>query len=326
MKVAIIGLGAISPLHIEAVKSLGGKIVAICDVDKTKVARANEEYSLGANEYTNYVEMLDNESIDVVHICTPHYLHAPMAEEALARDINVLTEKPLAINERQLEELDTAVGKSKARLGVCFQTRYDDSKRKLKEIIRAEDVKAAYVNLVWVRDKAYYESAGWRGTKTEEGGGVLINQAIHSLDLMQWVCGMPESVTARCFNDSLKGVIEVEDTVHAVYDLGKNRNVIFNATNASKTCFPNVLTFVTKEKTAMLIGDELFVNGERIAAGEDKPTRGKKEWGSSHERLISDFYDCIESGRKFGIDFYEGSKTMKILLATYSSDGKEIKI
>ena len=76
MKVAIIGLGAISPLHIEAVKSLGGKIVAICDVDKTKVARANEEYSLGANEYTNYVEMLDNESIDVVHICTPHYLHA----------------------------------------------------------------------------------------------------------------------------------------------------------------------------------------------------------------------------------------------------------
>ena len=113
MKVAIIGLGAISPLHIEAVKSLGGKIVAICDVDKTKVARANEEYSLGANEYTNYVEMLDNESLDVVHICTPHYLHAPMAEEALARDINVLTEKPLAINERQLEELETAVGKSR---------------------------------------------------------------------------------------------------------------------------------------------------------------------------------------------------------------------
>lgn len=326
MRVAIIGLGAIAPLHVEALLACGQKIVALCDVETEKCKKFNEKYALNAHEYSDYKEMLDREKIDAVHICTPHYLHAEMAIYALNKNINALTEKPLAISEEQLDGLEKAVKNSKAQLGVCFQTRYDDSKQKLKEIIRAEDVVAAYVNLVWIRDKAYYQSAAWRGTKAMEGGGVLINQAIHSLDIMQWVCGMPKSATARCFNDSLKGVIEVEDTVHAVYDLGNNRNIIFNATNAAKAWFPNVLTFLTKEKTAMLIGNELFVNGERVAAGEDKPTLGKKEWGSSHERLISDFYDYIESGRKFSIDFYEALKTMKILLATYSSEGEEIKI
>ncbi len=326
MNVAIIGLGAIAPLHAEALLACGQKIVALCDVEIEKCKKFNEKYALKAPVYSDYKKMLDNEKPDAVHICTPHYLHSEMAVYALDRNIDVLVEKPLAISEEQLKSLEKSVKNSNAVLGVCFQTRYDDSKQKLKEIIRSEDIVAAYVNLVWIRDRAYYESAAWRGTKAMEGGGVLINQAIHSLDLMQWFCGMPESVTARCFNDSLKGVIEVEDTVHAVYDLGNNRNVIFNATNAAKAWFPNVLTFLTKEKTAMLIGDELIVNGERIATGEDKRTAGKKEWGSGHEKLISDFYDCIKSGRKFPIDFYEGSKTIKILLATYSSDGEEIKI
>ena len=182
---------------------------------------------------------------------------------------------------------------------------------------------AAYANLVWKRDKEYYNSAAWRGTKDEEGGGVLINQAIHSLDLLLWVCGMPKSLTAHCFDDSLKGVIEVEDTVHGVYDLDDDRNFILNATNASKTCFKNVLSFVTKDKTALLYGDELFVNGEKLTFADGRKTAGKKEWGNGHGPLIDDFYDCVETGRRFPIDFYEGSKAVKVLLATYRSNGEK---
>ena len=256
MKAGIIGLGAIAPMHIEALKERGVEIVAVCDVDRKKCDDVNRKYSLSARGYEDYRKMLEKENLDVVHVCTPHYLHAEMTIAALEKNINVICEKPLAINQTQLDDIEKAVKASKAQLGVCFQTRYNRSFTELKKIIRPEEVIAAYANLVWVRDKAYYDSGAWRGTKDKEGGGVLINQAIHSLDLLLWVCGMPKSVVAHCFDDSLKGVIEVEDTVHGVYDLGDNRNFILNATNASKTCFTNVLSFVTKDKTAVLYGSQ----------------------------------------------------------------------
>lgn len=324
MKAGIIGLGAIAPMHIEALKERGVEIVAVCDVDRKKCDDVNRKYSLSARGYEDYRKMLEKENLDVVHVCTPHYLHAEMTIAALEKNINVICEKPLAINQTQLDDIEKAVKASKAQLGVCFQTRYNRSFTELKKIIRPEEVIAAYANLVWVRDKAYYDSGAWRGTKDKEGGGVLINQAIHSLDLLLWVCGMPKSVVAHCFDDSLKGVIEVEDTVHGVYDLGDNRNFILNATNASKTCFTNVLSFVTKDKTAVLYGDELFVNGERITFADGRKTVGKKEWGNGHGPLIDDFYDCVETGRHFPIDFYEGSKAVKVLLATYRSNGEKV--
>ena len=317
MKAGIIGLGAIAPMHIEALKERGVEIVAVCDVDRKKCDDVNRKYSLSARGYEDYRKMLEKENLDVVHVCTPHYLHAEMTIAALEKNINVICEKPLAINQTQLDDIEKAVKASKAQLGVCFQTRYNRSFTELKKIIRPEEVIAAYANLVWVRDKAYYDSGAWRGTKDKEGGGVLINQAIHSLDLLLWVCGMPKSIVAHCFDDSLKGVIEVEDTVHGVYDLGDNRNFILNATNASKPCFTNVLSFVTKDKTAVLYG-------ERITFADGRKTVGKKEWGNGHGPLIDDFYDCVETGRRFPIDFYEGSKAVKVLLATYRSNGEKV--
>ncbi|MGN1053172.1 MAG: Gfo/Idh/MocA family protein, partial [Candidatus Scatosoma sp.] len=297
MKVGIIGLGAIAPMHIEALKERGEEIVAVCDVLKEKCDAVNRKFLLNARGYADYKEMLEKEKLDVVHVCTPHYLHAEMAMAALKENINVICEKPLAINQTQLGEIEKEVKISKAQLGVCFQTRYNRSITELKKIICPEDVVSAYANLVWVRDKAYYDSAEWRGTKDKEGGGVFINQAIHLLDLLIWVCGMPKSLTTHCFNDSLKGVIEVEDTVHGVYDLDDNRNFVLNATNASKTCFPNVLSFATKDKTAVLYGDELFVNGERVTFEDVRKTVEKKEWGNGHGPLIDDFYDCVATGR-----------------------------
>ena len=206
MKAGIIGLGAIAPMHIEALKERAEEIVAVCDVEREKCAAVNRKYSLNARGYEDYKEMLEKEDLDVVHVCTPHYLHAEMTIAALEKNVNVICEKPLAINQTQLDNIEKAVKASKARLGVCFQTRYNRAVTELKKLIKPEDVIAAYANLVWKRDKEYYNSAAWRGTKDEEGGGVLINQAIHSLDLLLWVCGMPKSLTAHCFDDSLKAL------------------------------------------------------------------------------------------------------------------------
>ena len=159
MKAGIIGLGAISPMHIEAIKERGDEIIAVCDVIKEKCEAVDNKYALCAREYTDYEEMLEKERLDVVHVCTPHYLHAEMTIAALERNVNVICEKPLAINQTQLCEIEKAVNESKAQLGVCFQTRYNRAVIELKKIIRPEDVVAAYANLVWIRDKAYYNSA-----------------------------------------------------------------------------------------------------------------------------------------------------------------------
>ncbi|MBE6696670.1 MAG: Gfo/Idh/MocA family oxidoreductase, partial [Ruminococcaceae bacterium] len=194
MKVGIIGIGAISRTHISALVNNKQDIVALCDVKEEKCIKANEEFSLSAKVYTDYKKMLDENDLDVIHICTPHYLHAEMVCEGLRRNINVLSEKPLGISLEQLDEIGKAVKSSKAQLAVCFQNRFNETSVYLKEFLKDKKVVSAYAAVIWQRNAAYYAQDKWRGTWAEEGGGVMINQAIHTVDLMQWLCGMPETV------------------------------------------------------------------------------------------------------------------------------------
>ena len=326
MKVGIIGLGAIAPLHIGALQSLGQEIVAICDIDLNKCKEANERFSLCATEYTDYKAMLQNEQLDVVHICTPHYLHAEMTCYALAKDINVLCEKPLAISIEQLDQIEQAVKNSKAKLGVCFQNRYNASVRYIKEFFSGKQVKAASANLIWCRDKDYYHSGEWRGTKAQEGGGVMINQAIHSLDLLQWICGMPETVIAHVSNNSLQGVIEVEDTAYGLFSLQNGGNFIINATNAAAHSFPVFCMFQAGTDMVELSADNLIVNGQFLAKKDLLPILGKNEWGAGHNSLIQDYYECLQQNKPFSVDFAEGSKSVRLILKMYQSNGEKINI
>lgn len=326
MNVAIIGLGAIAPLHVDALLACGQKIVALCDVEAEKCKQFNKKYALNAREYTDYKQMILGEDLDSVHICTPHYLHAEMAIFALGKNINVLTEKPLAISEKQLDELEIAVKNSKAQLGVCFQTRYNPSVLYIKNFFQDKEVKAAEASIVWKRGADYYAQGAWRGTKAQEGGGVMINQAIHTLDLLQWICGYPKNVTAHVSNNSLKGVIEVEDTAFGMFSLNNGGNFIINATNASKATFTNYLAFQTDGFEVRLMGDYVIVNGRHISKKSVAPVIGKKEWGGTHVDLIHDFYGCLLSGEKFKIDFYEGAKTVRLILKMYASNGENLVI
>ena len=326
MRVGIIGLGAISPLHIRAILNRGQKITAICDVDSEKRQKVNAEFGLNAEEYGDYNALLASGKVDVVHVCTPHYLHAEIICAALGANIHVLCEKPLAINFEQLNAIEKAVNNSSATLGVCFQNRYNASVLYLKEFFKDKEIIAATANLVWNRGKDYYSSAKWRGKKQYEGGGVMINQAIHSLDLLQWFCGMPETVIAHCSNNSLKNVIDVEDTAFGRFTLKNGGNFIINATNSAASCFPIVLMFQSKTDAVELSGDNLIVNGKFVTKSDGTPIFGKEEWGVGHNNLIREFYNCLEKGEKFPIDFYEGSKTVKLILKMYESNGKKIII
>ena len=326
-RVAIVGCGAISGNHVIAIQHAGQTLCALCDINPAQAQKRIEQYGLpGVHVYTDHETMLCEEKPDAVHICTPHYLHAPMAISALERNIHVLCEKPLCISTEQLSALKKAVQNSRAQLGVCHQNRYEPNMLRLKELSCGK-VSAGFGSVVWHRDATYYGSAAWRGTWDQEGGGVMINQALHTLDLMQWICGFPTHVTAHISNDLLQGVIEVEDTAVACFECESGTRFNFFATNTATASLP--VQIQLKLNTGDMIdaqNDQFCLNHELISAQKPGETVGKRVWGDGHKALISDFYRHVDQGERFPIGFDEAERVIRMILSMYRSDGKRIEI
>ena len=319
MKTAVIGIGVIGNVHLGILLDMGITPVAICDVDESATAKYPQ-----FKAYTDYMEMLDAEKPDVVHICTPHYLHAEMAIYALERDINVLCEKPLCVNREEIDAILKAEENSKAQLAVCFQNRYTPRNICVREYLKNKTVTSGFATVFWQRGADYYNSAEWRGTKKYEGGGVLINQAIHTIDLLNEFCGGFEELAATCSNLSLQDVIEVEDTA-SICLYNKTAKGTLVATNASAIGQPIEIMLMTSDGDRIEIyGDDLKINKQKQEF--DSAFYGKACYGMGHAPLIADFYDCIATGRKFPIDGKEGQKALRIVLSAYESEGKRIKI
>lgn len=326
MKVGIIGIGAIAQVHIPALLIAGQTIAAICDIDTNKCKKANEGFSLNATIYSDYKEMIEREHLDAVHICTPHYLHAEMICFALERNVNVLCEKPIAVNFEQLSAIECAVEKSSATIGVCQQNRFKESMRFIKHYFKDKEITSACGNLCWQRNRAYYENDSWRGKKETEGGGVVINQALHTLDILQWLCGMPSSVIGHTSCDTLKDVINVEESAFGIFKLPDGGRFILSATNAAASCFPITIMLQSDKDEAIIIGDNIILNGKFLTKKDGLPLFGKEVWGTGHITLIKEFYNALKNNLKFEIDFYEARKVVTLLLRLYESEGKEIRI
>lgn len=326
-RVAVIGCGAICGNHISAILNAGQSVCALCDILPERTQKMIEKYALeNVSVYTDYQTLLDNEKPDAVHICTPHYLHAPITIAALDKNIHVMCEKPLCISSKQLSELRSAVKSSRAQLGVCHQNRYETNMIRLKELAQGK-VAGGFGSVVWHRDADYYNSADWRGTWEQEGGGVMINQALHTLDLMQWICGFPTHVTAHTSNDSLKGVIEVEDTASAVFECENGVSFNFFATNAATASLP--VQIQIKLNTGDMIdaqNKQFCFNHELISSQKDSPVVGKSVWGDGHKALILDFYKHVSANTPFPIGFDEGEKVIRLILAMYRSNGERVAI
>ncbi len=327
MRIAVIGCGAICPNHIRAIQSTENEICALCDILPDAAKAIAERFELGELPiYTDYKEMLDCEKPDVVHICTPHYLHPEMCVEALKRDINVLCEKPIAISYEGIDMIREALKATKAQLGVSFQNRYETPFKRLKELT-ADGVKSAHGTVVWKRGADYYNSAEWRGTWEYEGGGVMINQAIHTLDMLMYNCGMPKSVIAHVSTDTHGDFIEVEDTASARFECD-NGNVfhIFATNTANDTTSARIEVKLTSGKVVIVTAN-MLIHGDELefVKGKSGPT-DKAVWGNGHTALITHFYECVDSGEHFPIDLEEASKAVRMILAMYASNGKKIEI
>ena len=320
MKSAVVGLGSIGKVHIAVLKELGMEIAAVCDISE----RALNKYS-AFKGYSDYETMLNEIQPDVVHICTPHYLHTEMILAALKRDINVLCEKPLCIKEEDIPVILAAEKASKAQLGVCFQNRYNAENKYVKEYLKDKKILNATGNVIWHRDREYYASSPWRGKWETEGGGVLINQAVHTLDLLQWFLGLPQTVCASVSNLTLKDQIEVEDTA-ALVCRGKENSFVFFATNGAAAPLPVEVVIQTEDGFIRTRPGSVTVNDELIVLKDKAKEYGKKCYGRGHTWLIKDFYDCIKQSKKFAIDGMEAAKVVKIVLAAYKSNGETVEI
>jgi len=212
-RAAIAGCGSVAQVHAQSLHALpGAELVACADIRRERADAMAAQY--GAAAYDSVEAMLDAEKPDVLHICTPHPLHTPIAQMASQRGIAVFTEKPPVVTAEQWAQFEAMKGK--VPVGICFQNRYNACVCLMKELLASPEAGRALgarAFVTWKREAPYYTDSGWRGTWETEGGGCLINQSIHTFDLLTWLLGEAHDVRGSMRNHSLAGVIEVEDTV-----------------------------------------------------------------------------------------------------------------
>lgn len=324
LRVGVVGCGGIAQVHGAVLQSLEGVELAACADIRPERAQAFAE-KFGGTPYSSLEEMLVAQSLDAVHLCTPHVLHTPMALLAAGKGLHVFTEKPPVISWDQWKEFRT-LEKMPVRVGVCFQNRYNDSVQLLKKVLasgKAGKVLGARAFVTWHREAPYYTESGWRGSLATEGGGVLINQSVHTLDLLGQFLGRAVEAEATMGNHHLKGVIQVEDTMEA-YLTFAGAHALFYATTAHCADSPVLVELVCENGTLRMEEQEVAISWKDGTREQyslaSKPAPGAKAyWGNSHGKCIADFYQCIREDKPFQNDIPGVADTVELMLAMYQS-------
>ncbi len=221
VRYGIIGIGNMGSQHatyLHAGEIEGATLGAICDLKQSRLDWAREKFGEELPLFTDYKELLKSGTCDVVLIATPHYMHPVIAIDAFAAGLNVISEKPVGVYTLAVEEMMKAAKASGKAFGVMFNQRTNPVYRKMREIVQSGELgelkRMVWIITDWYRTQYYYDSGDWRATWSGEGGGVLLNQCPHNLDLWQWIFGMPKYITAFCDYGKYHD-IEVEDDVTA---------------------------------------------------------------------------------------------------------------
>ncbi|MBQ8137256.1 MAG: Gfo/Idh/MocA family oxidoreductase, partial [Clostridia bacterium] len=305
--------------HAAVLHTLENTTLSACaDIKMEKAQALAGKYHCAA--YASLEEMLDAEEPDVVHLCTPHHLHAPIAAELAKRGIAVFKDKPPVIDREQWKTLQKAA--EQVPLGICFQNRYNANVQAVRQIIQERaygDLIGARAFVTWSRDAGYYQNSGWRGAWATEGGGALINQAIHTLDLLVWLMGRPEQVEATLRNHHLRGIIEVEDTAE-VYMVLNGKPALLYATTAYTQNAPVFVEFELERATLRISEntlDILTAEGNEHRRFDSPEPLGKGYWGNGHLPCIADFYASLTAGKPYPNDLASVENTVEALLQIY---------
>lgn len=325
IRFGIIGCGAISSVHVaNLIQIEHATLVACCDIDNQRgqaFAKKND-----CLFYHNYHQLLANPLIDAVIIATPHYLHAKMSIDALDAGKHVLCEKPMAVSIEEARQVIKVSQQCGCIYAVCFQNRFNPSFVKLKNMIDQQlfgELKGIKCEVTWCRNADYYAQAIWKGTWQKEGGGVLINQAIHTLDAIAWLIKPFTKVKGKIMTSLLENKIEVEDAAMATALIGDIPVVIHTSNNYSSSPAP----IITLDYTHALIEvsmEELVVNGKIIGSQQIKDDKIKKaQWGNGHTQLTQTFINKIIGRNDPLVTFLpqeDALNALKLVLGIYQSN------
>lgn len=333
LRTAIVGCGRISVCYEDAFRRFPDIIEPIyavdTDLNKAKAFAENFERC----SYTSDFDEILDKNIDIVHLCLPHYLHPVMAVKAMKAGINVITEKPIAISLQDADEMIRVQQETGVRLGVIFQTRYTKGVETLKEMIDRGDfgkILTARSTLTWNRPLDYYSESDWKGTWDKEGGGVLIDQAIHSIDRVRYMLGSDVEWIDGCIRNYAHKFVKVEDSANAAI-MFKN-GCLYNlyACNIYGTDSPINIEFIGEKGRCGLIQDmgyyELDGTYAEIRNAYETTNVGPDYWGSSHHIQLRAFYDSVLNNEPVMIDGLEGRKTLEIIKGIYLSSATNKRI
>lgn len=216
-RAAVVGTGVVGDWHVRVLSGLPNvELVALCDREPSKAQKLVEKYNLsGVKVYAEQAEMHRSEQLDVAHICTPSGDHLDPASLAMKSGVNVICEKPMEIQLDRIDRMIELARSSGVRLAGIFQTRWNDASRALKTAVeqgRFGTIAFGGCYTPWYRTDQYYRDGGWRGTWKLDGGGAIMNQSVHAVDLLQWIVGPVKTVSAHA-SSRIHPEIEVEDTL-----------------------------------------------------------------------------------------------------------------
>lgn len=329
IRAAIIGLGDISFVHLDGILSNPEiQLVGACDLKEELKSRVPE----GTPFYTDYKQMVQEVKPDVVHNCLPHYLHYPVTKELVEMGINVFCEKPVALNVAQAEEFAALeAAHPEVKIGICLQNRMNETTEALKAIIDSGEygkVTGIRGFVPWYRAPEYYSVKPWRGTWQYAGGGSMINQSLHTLDLMYFLGGDIRRIHALVGQLNDYG-IEVEGDVVARMEYANGARGLFFATNNNWTN-ESVQIRVALEKGVFHIEDNTLYKINKDSSREvicKAPVLEgiKFYYGASHTRMIERFRKAVESGSDDYIHVKDAVMVIRLMETIFLS-GKEGKL
>ncbi len=348
VRIGIVGIGNIGTAHANTLfsgKVDGAVLSAVCDIAAARREFCKENYQ-GVQIFEDYKAMFASGLIDAVIVSTPHKLHCDIATEALNAGLNALVEKPVDITVSKARAINELVKKTNKKFAIMFNQRTNDVFAKTREIVKSgalgELKRTVWIITNWYRTQRYYDSAGWRATWAGEGGGVMLNQAPHNLDLWQWICGMPVEVQANCEVGKYHN-IEVEDdvTLFTRYENGATGMFItstgeFPGTNRLEISGTKGKIVVESgtlkwwklpddERNICFNAEQLFPS---IKCDYEEYTSQSKD-GEAHMKIIQNYVNAILKGEELLSPGTDGIYELTLSNAAYLSSwlgGKTIKL
>lgn len=324
----VVGCGMIGAVQAAAIGQIGGaRLVAVCGRDERRTSEFAARF--GATAYTDFDRFLDHPNLRIVTICTPSGMHADQGARAARAGKHVLVEKPIEISLERADQLIDACREAGVKLGVIFQSRFLPAAGKIKRAVDEGRLGRlilgdAYVK--WYRAPEYYAAGSWHGTLDLDGGGALINQAIHTVDLLQWVMGPFE--TALALKSALRYPhIEAEDTLVAALRFQNGALGVIEAATSIKPGFKRRLEISGERGTVILDGDSIglwAIEGEEVDQSEqeqitDGSTNPAAISNEGHRRQLEDMMMAVIEDRPPLVDGIEGRKSLELVEAVYNS-------